>query len=83
MSHEEGCVTKMLINLVLPSLQQRRELNKLVFIFKIAGSMMKYFQWFRMPKLIAEAILDTVCVMCSSCDLENVRDTRLSSNKSI
>ena len=30
----------MLINLVLPSLQQRRELNKIVFIFKIAGSMM-------------------------------------------
>ena len=38
-SREEGCVTNMLNDLDLPSLQQRREFNKLVFLFKIAGGM--------------------------------------------
>ena len=38
-SRDEGCVTKMLNDLELPSLQQRREFNKLVFLFKIAGGM--------------------------------------------
>ena len=32
-------VTNMLRDLELPSLQQRREFNKLVFLFKIAGGM--------------------------------------------
>ena len=36
-SCEEGCVTNILNDLDLPSLQQRREFNKLVFLFKIAG----------------------------------------------
>ena len=38
-SREEGCVTNMLRDLELPSLQQRREFNKLVFLFKTAGGM--------------------------------------------
>ena len=38
-SREDGCVTHMLRDLELPSLQQRREFNKLVFLFKIAGGM--------------------------------------------
>ena len=38
-SREDGCVTNMLRDLELPSLQQRREFNKLVFLFKIAGAM--------------------------------------------
>ena len=38
-SREDGCVTNMLRDLELPSLQQRREFNKLVFLFKIAGGM--------------------------------------------
>ena len=38
-SREEGCVTNMLNDLDLPSLQQPREFNKLVFLFKIAGGM--------------------------------------------
>ena len=38
-NREEGCVTQMLNDLDLPSLQQRREFNKLVFLFKIAGGM--------------------------------------------
>ena len=36
---DEGCITKMLNDLELSSLQQRREFNKLVFLFKIAGGM--------------------------------------------
>ena len=38
-SCEEGCVKNMLNDLDLPSLQQRREFNKLVFLFKIAEGM--------------------------------------------
>ena len=38
-SRDECCVTKMLNDLELPSLQQRREFNKFVFLFKIAGGM--------------------------------------------
>ena len=38
-SREDGCVTNILRDLDLPSLQQRREFNKLVFLFKIAGGM--------------------------------------------
>ena len=38
-SREDGCVTNILRDLELPSLQQRREFNKLVFLFKLAGGM--------------------------------------------
>ena len=38
-NREEGCVTQMLNDLDLLSLQQHREFNKLVFLFKIAGGM--------------------------------------------
>ena len=38
-NREEGCATQMLNDLDLPSLQQRREFDKLVFLFKIAGGM--------------------------------------------
>ena len=38
-SREDGCVTNMLRDLELPSLQQRHKFNKLVFLFKIAGGM--------------------------------------------
>ena len=38
--HEEGCLTKMLNDLELPtSLQQRRKFNKPAFLFKIAWGM--------------------------------------------
>ena len=40
-NREEGCVTQMLNDLDLPSLQQRREFNKLVFLFKIARGMVQ------------------------------------------
>ena len=39
-SLEDGFVINMLRDLELPSLQQRRECNILVFLFKIAGGMM-------------------------------------------
>ena len=38
-SREDGCLKNMLRDLELPSLQQRRKFNKLVFLFKIAGGM--------------------------------------------
>ena len=38
-SREDGCVTNMLRDLELPSLQQRGQFNKLVFLIKIAGGM--------------------------------------------
>ena len=38
-SHEDDCVIDILRNLILPSLQQRREVNKLVFLLKEAEGM--------------------------------------------
>ena len=36
-SREPGCVTSMLDRLNLPTLQQRREIDRLVYMFKIVG----------------------------------------------
>ena len=36
-SREPGCVTSMLDRLNLPTLQQRREIDRLVYMFKICG----------------------------------------------
>ena len=36
-SRESGCVTSMLDRLNLPTLQQRREIDRLVYMFKIVG----------------------------------------------
>ena len=38
-SREPGCVTSMLDRLNLPTLQQRREIDRLVYMFKIVGGM--------------------------------------------
>ena len=36
-SRDEDCVTNMLQELDLPNLQQRREINRLIYLFKIVG----------------------------------------------